>query len=167
MRLHRLRRRVQPFESLEPRVVLHHGTPVDLGDGLGPKFIGDGVTTIVEDFSDNPNHEDPATVLGAMDTSEAQGERLFTHIPSPATPVPVGVLDLPPSPSHFYVLLVGRGATREIQFRGVHPDYEVAAVNLEWVTDGLGQVEIVGQGGTIVVPPADPFHFWESVVTKL
>ena len=166
MRIHRRRRRfVSRFETLEQRLVLHHGTPVDLGDGLGPKFIGDGVTTIVEDFSDNPGHEDPATVAGAVDISEAQGERLFTHLPSPATPVHVSVLDLPPAPGHFYVLTVGRGATREIQFRGVHPEYEVAAVSLDWVTDAVAQVEIVGQGGTLVFPPADAFHFWENLVT--
>jgi hypothetical protein len=60
---------------------------------LGPKFIGNGLSTIVEDFSNNPNHEDQATVGGGVDASEAQGERLFTHIPSAATPVHVNVLD--------------------------------------------------------------------------
>ncbi len=153
------------LESLESRAMLAHCGPFDLGDGLGAKFIGDGVTTFTEDFSDNPNHEDPATVGGALDVCEAQGERLFTHLPSPASPVPVGILDLPPAPAHFFVLLVGRGATREIEFRGTHPDYEVAGISIDWVTDGVAQLEFVGAGGTIVMPPEDDFHFWETAVT--
>ena len=153
------------LETLEARTVLTHCGPFDLGDGLGPKFIGDGVTTFSEDFSANPNHEDPATVGGAIDACEAQGERLFTYFPSPVTPVPVSILDLPPAPTHFFVLVIGRGATREIQFRGIHPDYEVAAVSIDWVTDGVSQIEFVGQGGSIVVPPEDDFRFWETAVT--
>src|SRR5688572_25302431 len=81
------------LEALENRTLLAHCGPFDLGDGLGPKFIGDGVTTFIEDFSDIPNHEDPETAPAGVDVCEAQGERLFTHVPSEPVLVQRHILD--------------------------------------------------------------------------
>ena len=153
-------------ESLERRDLLSHFAPVDLGDGLGPKFIGDGFTTITEDFSNNPSHEDPATVPAGVDVSEAQGDRLFTHSPGPPTLLPGNVLDLPTSDNQSHILFAGRNVVREVEFRGIHPDFEVAAVGVDLIADGPARVEVVGTNGTLVLVSDNPGRWGRVVATR-
>jgi hypothetical protein len=153
-------------ETLERRHLLSHFAPVDLGDGLGPKFIGDGFTTVTEDFSDNPNHEDPATVPAGVDVSEAQGDRLFTHGPGPPTLLPGHVLDLPTSDNRSHILFAGRNVVREVEFRGIHPDFEVAAVGVDLIADGPAHVAFVGTNGTLVLVSDSPGRWGRVVATR-
>ena len=151
-------------EQLEDRRLLTHCGPFDLGDGHGPKFVaGD---TITEDFSDNPHHEDPATVPGGFDSCEAQGDRLFTHTTTGASGIlPIEEADIPfdqVRPGQAHILIIS--GQHEIEFRGIHPEFHVAAVSFDILAAGSSTVDVYGESPSQIVSlNSTQTNVWEQL----